>query len=456
MTKNLKKSLIIITIIAVVATIVLFKIFAGLPYLRLPFIGVLFFYGFNFLVAIIDYYPMCEIVEEEQLAQGEERKFKNDGTFIIEFILVMIILLAATTAVLVTMLFRQTEMYDVSFWEQLGVVFGGYVAILFSRLIFSIGETQTVRRSMPTCLTQEAYQRNAASPKRNAPWWENEYFDAESLNEAKEAVVNILQEKLGVRREECVMSADLMRDLGADDLDFVELFMEYDKYLEHNYTEINIFFSVFIVNERTFSRNDRQRKSRVSICDIFLINILNIHHCFITPLSVYRNLFKISFIGNDHRTRTFIGQHFDQDRVRNSAVHNKYFFHAVIDGIDAAFHLRDHTTGDDTFIKKSCRIADINHRDQRRRIILVTQNTGYVRHCYESVCRECACDICRRCVSVDVVDISCVIASDSRYDRDIVFLQNIYDRSNIHIGNFTYIAESLVLHLRLYHMTVKA
>ena len=238
MTKNLKKSLIIITIIAVVATIVLFKIFAGLPYLRLPFIGVLFLYGFNFLVAIIDYYPMCEIVEEEELAQGEERKFKNDGTFVAEFILVMIILLAATTAVLVTMLFRQTEMHDVSFWEQLGVVIGGYVAILFSRLIFSIGETQTVRRSMPTCLTQEAYQRNAASPKRNAPWWENEYFDAESLNEAKEAVVNILQDKLGVRREECVLSADLMRDLGADDLDIAELFFEYDHYLNDKYNAI--------------------------------------------------------------------------------------------------------------------------------------------------------------------------------------------------------------------------
>ena len=259
MTKNLKKSLIIITIIAVVATIVLFKIFAGLPYLRLPFIGVLFLYGFNFLVAIIDYYPMCEIVEEEELAQGEERKFKNDGTFVAEFILVMIILLAATTAVLVTMLFRQTEMHDVSFWEQLGVVIGGYVAILFSRLIFSIGETQTVRRSMPTCLTQEAYQRNAASPKRNAPWWENEYFDTESLNEAKEAVVNILQDKLGVRREECVMSADLMRDLGADDLDFAELFIEYDKYLEHNYKSVCLFRENAVLNSYNIQRyNDLQ------------------------------------------------------------------------------------------------------------------------------------------------------------------------------------------------------
>ena len=240
MTKNLKKSLIIITIIAVVATIVLFKIFAGLPYLRLPFIGVLFFYGFNFLIAIIDYYPMCEIVEEEQLAQGEERKFKNDGTFIIEFILVMIILLVATTAVLVTMLFRQTEMHDVSFWEQLGVVFGGYVAILFSRLIFSIGETQTVRRSMPTCLTQEAYQRRSGSerPLKMTQWWASEYFDTEILNEAKEAVVNILQDKLGVRRDECVMSADLARDLGADELDVVELFFEYDHYLDDKYDGI--------------------------------------------------------------------------------------------------------------------------------------------------------------------------------------------------------------------------
>lgn len=238
MTKNLKKALVIITIVAVIADIVLFKIFAGLPYLRLPFIGVLFLYGFNFLVAIIDYYPMCEIVEEEELAQGEERKFKNDGTFVAEYTLVLFILLAAITAVLVTMLFRQKGVHDVSFWEQLGVVFGGYVAILFSRLIFSIGETQTVRRSMPTCLTQEAYQRNAVSPKRNAPWWENEYFDTESLNEAKEAVVNILQDKLGVRREECVMSAHIERDLGADELDIIELFMEYDRYLNDKYNGI--------------------------------------------------------------------------------------------------------------------------------------------------------------------------------------------------------------------------
>ena len=243
MTKNLKKSLIIITIIAVVATIVLFKIFAGLPYLRLPFIGVLFFYGFNFLVAIIDYYPMCEIVEEEQLAQGEERKFKNDGTFIIEFILVMIILLAATTAVLVTMLFRQTEMHDVSFWEQLGVVFGGYVAILFSRLIFSIGETQTVRRSMPTCLTQEAYQRRLGSerPLKMTQWWANEDFDTESLNEAKAVVVNIISDKLCVKREECVMSAHIERDLGADYLDITEIFMEYDDYLKKRYDACALF-----------------------------------------------------------------------------------------------------------------------------------------------------------------------------------------------------------------------
>ena len=261
MTKNLKKSLIIITIIAVVATIVLFKIFAGLPYLRLPFIGVMFFYGFNFLIAIIDYYPMCEIVEEEQLAQGEERKFKNDGTFTIEFILVMIILLAATTAVLVTMLFRQTEMHDVSFWEQLGVVFGGYVAILFSRLIFSIGETQTVRRSMPTCLTQEAYQRRLGSerPLKMTQWWANEEFDLASLNEAKEAVVNILQDKLGVRRDECVMSAHVERDLGADDLDFVELFMEYDEYLEHNYKSVCLFRENAVLKSYNIQRyNDLQ------------------------------------------------------------------------------------------------------------------------------------------------------------------------------------------------------
>ncbi len=238
MTKNLKKALVIITIVAVIADIVLFKIFAGLPYLRLPFIGVLFLYGFNFLVAIIDYYPMCEIVEEEELAQGEERKFKNDGTFVVEYLLVLFILLAAITAVLVTMLFRQKGVHDISFWEQLGVVFGGYVAILLSRLIFSIGETQTVRRSMPTCPTQMAYQRNAASPKRNAPWWENEDFDLASLNEAKEAVVNILQDKLGVRREECVMSAHVERDLGADELDIVELFFEYDRYLNDKYDGI--------------------------------------------------------------------------------------------------------------------------------------------------------------------------------------------------------------------------
>jgi acyl carrier protein len=202
---------------------------------------------------------MCEIVEEEELAQGEERKFKNDGTFIIEFILVMIILLAATTAVLVTMLFRQKGVHDVSFWEQLGVVFAGYVAILFSRLIFSIGETQTVRRSMPTCLTQEAYQRRSERPLKQTQWWANEDFDLASLNEAKEAVVNILQDKLGVRREDCVMSADLVRDLGADELDIAELFMEYDKYLEHNYKSVCLFRENAVLNSYNIQRyNDLQ------------------------------------------------------------------------------------------------------------------------------------------------------------------------------------------------------
>lgn len=258
MTK-IKNSLYITVIITVIATVAMFKIFAGLPYLRLPFIAVLLFYGFNFLVAVMDYYPMCDLVDESQLAQGEERKHKNNGTFAVEYLIAVIILLAAIVAVLLTMLFRQTEMYDVSFWEQLGVVFGGYVAILLSRLVFSIGETQTVRRSMPTCLTQEAYQRRSKQPLKQTQWWANEEFDSESLNEAKEAVVNILQEKLGVRRDECVMSADLVRDLGADDLDFVELFMEYDKYLEHNYKSVCLFRENAVLNSYNIQRyNDLQ------------------------------------------------------------------------------------------------------------------------------------------------------------------------------------------------------
>ena len=45
----------------------------------------------------------------------------------------------------------------------------------------------------------------------------------------EEKVINIIMEQLNVTREECVVEASFIEDLGADSLDLVELIMEMEE-----------------------------------------------------------------------------------------------------------------------------------------------------------------------------------------------------------------------------------
>lgn len=52
--------------------------------------------------------------------------------------------------------------------------------------------------------------------------------------ETKEKVIDIIENKLGVKREMIVDSANFTNDLGADSLDTVELIMEFEREFDIN------------------------------------------------------------------------------------------------------------------------------------------------------------------------------------------------------------------------------
>jgi len=101
-----------------------------------------------------------------------------------------------------------------------------------------------------------------------------------------------------------------------------------------------------------------QRIARFQRRKEFLDDVLLMHMCisivctyastFWSELQVKRFLAILSSVPsrNDQRARTMLGEEFQKNGVRGLAVQDHDALHTALDGLDAGFHLGDHTAGD--------------------------------------------------------------------------------------------------------------
>lgn len=212
------KLLTAIAILAVIGNIAIFKMYLGLPYLRLPFAIMVFLYGLNFLSSYSAIMPKVDAMRLQRKVPGMKLSYKNTGTFIIEYFVSLVLLLALISTLLCTMLFRQKEIYEISVWAQIGIAIGGYAISFLFDSIFKIGETYKIGD-------------NVVKPKEK-PAATNPEFEEDCAKEAVEVVSKILQEKMGIAPHEIVPSARLADDFGLDASDVAWLFDEYGNYLD--------------------------------------------------------------------------------------------------------------------------------------------------------------------------------------------------------------------------------
>ena len=70
-------------------------------------------------------------------------------------------------------------------------------------------------------------------------------------------------------------------------------------------------------------------------------------------------------ISRNHGTCTFVGEDLHQDGVGYTTVHNDDVLHALVDSLDTAVHLGDHTAGDDALLIQRLRLGDGDLGNQR-------------------------------------------------------------------------------------------
>ena len=215
---RIKTTLFIIAAIAVVANIAFFKMYLGLTYIGLPLYAIVAIYYINLWASTINIYPKSDAVRLDQKEPGEIRHYKSNATFIVIFFMTLIVVLALISAIMMTMLCRQKEIHYFSVLTQLGLSFGGWMLTCLFSVAYNIGRTYDIGYS-------ESERRKEARIKR----------DQECYMEAVEVVKKILIDKLCVESESVVPTASLYADLGADDLDVVEMLWDYDKYLSEKY-----------------------------------------------------------------------------------------------------------------------------------------------------------------------------------------------------------------------------
>jgi hypothetical protein len=80
--------------------------------------------------------------------------------------------------------------------------------------------------------------------------------------------------------------------------------------------------------------------------------------------------------------------------VRNAAVDDEHAVHAPFDGAAAAFRLRDHAALNDAAGNKLRQFIDPDGREERRRIVLVLEDPGDIRHGDETLRAKSARNAC--------------------------------------------------------------
>ena len=113
--------------------------------------------------------------------------------------------------------------------------------------------------------------------------------------------------------------------------------------------------------------------------------------------------------------------------MRYSAVNDGSLFHATAHRLYAAVDLRDHATGDDALALEERHFADVDKRNEGRRIVLVPEQSGDVGHQDQIFRPELCSDPCRRRIRIDVVSLSEIVSRHRSNYRNIAVVQRIQD-----------------------------
>ena len=100
----------------------------------------------------------------------------------------------------------------------------------------------------------------------------------------------------------------------------------------------------------------------------------------------------------------------NENGVRNSAVNDAGLFNATSHSLNAAVYFRYHTATDDFVLFKAGNLADIYNRNQRVFVVLISQQSSYIRHKDKLASTELCGYFSRRNIGVDVEHFTLVAA----------------------------------------------
>ncbi len=140
-----QRSVLIAAAIATVATVALFKIGTGLPYLRLPFLAAVALFGANFLICTGAYYSESEAKKLGTNRSNDPRSYKRDAVYARASVAAIAIFLVPVLVLLVTMLLNQRDIVRVPFWVQLLITIGGFFFTRLISVVYEVGYTGTIR-----------------------------------------------------------------------------------------------------------------------------------------------------------------------------------------------------------------------------------------------------------------------------------------------------------------------
>ena len=214
--------------IAIVAELVFFKIVLGLPYLRLPLFGAIFIFYVGFFLYTSNIFSKDEARSYNNAIPDKIFYYKSNSTYVIESIVAILILLVPITALLVTMLFNQTDIFHTSWLVQIGITIGGFIFLNLIQAVYHIGKTYSIgEERSPKQQSSQTYTSQTRTSQTYTPHVGD--YDSESYNEAVKVVESCISNILGI--DNFLPTDSFTNNLGADILDCMEIIIKYDEFL---------------------------------------------------------------------------------------------------------------------------------------------------------------------------------------------------------------------------------
>lgn len=238
--------------IVTIATIALFMVATGLPYLRLPFLAAVALFGVNFLIGVGAYYPESEAKRLGENRSTTPRRYKEDSAYALASVAAIGILIVPILVLLVTMWLNQCGMMKVPFWVQLLITIGGF---FFTRLItvaYECGYTGAINP-----------KERAKQPPLVAPVKERKAVDTATLA----IVTATLNERRGLNHKGQYPDLNTpMRSL-ADEADYCHILEILELWIEKEHPGKSRVLDIpmFVINTPQMRCYDRLRTKHITL-----------------------------------------------------------------------------------------------------------------------------------------------------------------------------------------------